>query len=326
MKVTGIQVMENLNEDADVLSVYFDDDTVAYMFYKYADAMAFVNKEVIVTFRSDMYKGSIVQVINTLTEVVVVHTVESEDNIKLFSEDVDNHSNVVFSDLDDGAYVMNAVMYCVDQTFESSPRASWAELTVRDSRFKVRKLRLFEYDNKANFKGKYIKCDIRKNQYGLNTQVIATDSTVPAETPDVAICRQYCERYFAEREDINTMLQKLNFWEVASTTVDVVTGGSIVVLAYELKLLSAYKDMLPGVNYDVVDAALLLTHMSAIKDKDDVSPELRAIIVASNHVLNNRPAIFKIIDNYDNDVMPIEKSVFKQVRSSARILLGNRYD
>lgn len=326
MIVTGISVLESLNEEADVLEVIFDDNTTAYMFFKYADAMHYLNKDVIVSFRSDLYKGNIVTVVNTLTEAVTVHTVESEDNIKLFSEDIDNHSNVVFSDMQDGAFIMNAVMYCVDQTFESSSKAVWAELTVRDSRFKVRKLRLFEYDSHLSLRGKYIKCDVRKNKYGLTTSAIATDSEVPAETPDVAICRRYCSEYFSNREDVQELLNQTNFWNIASIHVDTVTGGALMCLAYELKLLSAYKDMLPGLMYEVLDVALLLTHMNALRDEDDVSPEMRAIITASNHRLDNRPSIFKIIDGYDNDVLTKEKEVFSTIRKSARELLRSRYD
>ena len=326
MKVTGITVLDTLNADADVLTVEFDDGTSALMFYKYADALPFLNKEVVVDFRQDLYKGQIVDVVNTFTTAAVVHTLTSDDNIKLYSDAKDNHSNVTFADLDNGETMFNAVMYCVNQTLESSDKAVWAELTVRDSQFKVRKLRLFDPDRSLTFKGKYIICDIRKNQYGLSTTDIRTDDTVAYETPDVAICRDYCIKYFAGRDSINAMLDKTQFWEYASNHVNVVTGGDIVQLAYELRLLSTYKDMLPGLMYDALDLSLLLMHMGVKYDEDQMSPELRAVITASNHPVDLRRQAMYILDGFDNDVLAVEKRIFKAIRKQAIEMLALRYD
>ena len=294
MKVTGITVQDTLNADADVLTVEFDDGTSALMFYKYADALPFLNKEVVVDFRQDLYKGQIVDVVNTFTTAAVVHTLSSE--------------------------------YCVNQTLESSDKAVWAELTVRDSQFKVRKLRLFDPDRSLTFKGKYIICDIRKNQYGLSTTDIRTDDTVAYETPDVAICRDYCIKYFAGRDSINAMLDKIQFWEYAYTHVNIITGGDLVQLAYELRLLSAYKDMLPGLTYDALDLALLLMHTGVKYEEDQMSPELRAVFTASNHPVDMRRQAMYILDGFDNDLFVAEKRIFKTIRKQANEMLALRYD
>lgn len=327
MVVTGIEILDNLNLDADVLLVSFDDDTQAYMFYKYADAMKFVNQDVIVTFREDMYKGEVVSVVNTFTETTRVHTLESDDNIKLYSEDVDNHSNVVFADLEDGSTMIDAIMFCTECSYESSNRASWVELTVRDSRFKLKKLRLFDYDNaNANLKGRYIKCDIRKNKYGLSSNAIIPDDTLPLETPDVAICRNYVMSYFQNRQSIRDMLEKMDFWDKCSCYVSGCAGGEYVSLAYELRTLSTYKDMLPGLNYDALDLALLATHMFVTKEDDDMSHELRGIIALSSNPVDYRLQAMKIIDGEKNDTLSAEKALFKNIRETASQLIGIRYD
>lgn len=325
MKLTSIEIVDGFDDEYDALMVGFDDGTSAYMFYKYADAMTFLNKDVIVSFRKDLYKGSVVDVVNTFTEVSVVHTLDSDDNIKLYSNAVDNHSNVTFEDMEDGCHMLNAVMYCLDQRYEGSSRATWLELTVRDSKFKVRSLRLFDYDRTVSFKGKYIKCDIRKNKYGLNTDVIMTDDTVPAELPDVAICRDYCMKYFSGRSDMIDMLDKIDFWNQASTHIATVAGGELIKLAYELRLLNTYRDILPDVDFDSLDLALLLMHATVKVEEDDMSPALRAIITASNFVINNRLDAMKIIDGLDNDTRVTEKALFKDIRKQAEKLLERRY-
>lgn len=143
--------------------------------------MQYLNDEVIATFRQDMYNGTISKFVNTIAKVGVVHTLERSNNVKLYVDVTDNHSNIRFKEIEDGGTAVNAIVYVTDIRFDSSARAEWADLTVMDQARKIAQLRIFSPDSKIqDFKGRYVMCDIRKNRYGLSTDsVVTVDNAFP---------------------------------------------------------------------------------------------------------------------------------------------------
>ena len=170
---TSIEKLKEVSEDTDILRVVIDNDVKAYMIFNYAESLVFLNEEVIVSYRKDIYEGKIELFINTLTIPVKITTLDKDKGIKLFTEQSDNNSNVSFMDLAPGSNMLGAIMYCISSSYESSDRAVWLELKVRDKAGRVAKLRLFDPEfGVAKFDGMYIKASIKRNDYGLSTREI----------------------------------------------------------------------------------------------------------------------------------------------------------
>ena len=70
---TNIELLETVNVDTQILRVTLDGSTSALMVYDLAEAMKYLNKDVEVTYRKDIWNGNICDFINTLTEHAVVN-------------------------------------------------------------------------------------------------------------------------------------------------------------------------------------------------------------------------------------------------------------
>lgn len=330
MKVTEITVLENINETTDVLNVKFDDDSTALMFYKYADALKYINEDVYVEFREDIYKGNVTTFINTVTETLKVHTLDSAKNIKLYAETVDNQSNVVFQDMKDGDIKLNAVMYCTAQEFRSSERTNsyWVELTVRDSVFKLLKLRLFDYESRdSNFVNKYIRCDITKSMYGLSTTVIMLEPNQPEVPIEVELAVTYINDIIAEDSNVAEVYNTVDFIGNARKYNDPKGYGmSLVALAFELSLMKTYENLLPGCNWDLLRKALMLSHMYVCNGKSTLTRSLQNIVWVSKLPVTHRQEIIHIYDNNEDDTSTfIERDLFYLIKHNTEELMKVRY-
>lgn len=328
MKLVSLDVLEVISPETSVLQVKFDDGSEAIMFHDFSQIAPFLDKEVIVDFRNEFYKGHIVSVVNTLTEVAHVHVFDKEKDFKLFTDETDNYSNVVFKDIQDGTTIQNATMLCVSQSYESSARASWHELVIRDKMYKLSKLRLFDYDNsQADFTGRYIKCALRKNKYGYTTQDIYFDETIPAAIPDTALAVGYIQNVLQDREDIKRMFDDRGFYKCIIEYIDKFAGAEAITLAYELKLLTAYQDMLPDILFDALMLAVIIPHLHVTVPVNIYSSELRGIIIVTNYELKYRKEATLICDENSNcPELVREKALYKSIRETAAKLLEVRYE
>ena len=87
---TGITLVETLASGDELLKVVIDNTTEAFWFYRYADAVKYLNEEVIVEYRKDVYKGQLCQFIATFVRPTVIQTLSATDNIKLYCDQEDN--------------------------------------------------------------------------------------------------------------------------------------------------------------------------------------------------------------------------------------------
>ena len=131
--VAEITKIKEIN-GTDLLKVKVNEEsgavTEAFWFYNYSDAITYLDKDVIVDYRSEMIDGNIVQAINTFTVPTQINTLTRSTNIKLFSEAEYNFATVSFRDVSDGEVLPNAIVYCVKQEQKSSPKAIWMEFII----------------------------------------------------------------------------------------------------------------------------------------------------------------------------------------------------
>lgn len=323
---TSIVRMKEVSEDTDILRVEIDNDVKAYMIFNYAESLVFLNKEVIVSYRKDIYEGKIELFINTLTIPVKVTTLDREAGIKLFTDQSDNNSNVSFMDLAPGSTMLGAVMYCISSSYESSDRAVWMELKVRDRAGRVAKLRLFDPEfGVAKFDGMYIKANIKRNDYGLNTKEISLMDLEFPPNPEIQIARTYIENYFIGDADMLAVLQRTKLLDFMQDYVELELGYALLRAAIQLDILSELRNVFNEVNFKAISYAIMMQYGYITKASlAQYSASLRAITFTLQQNLPSDVAalVLMILDEGEPDGKPVpEKAIFNRVLSLANEII-----
>lgn len=323
---TSIVRMKEVSEDTDILRVEIDNDVKAYMIFNYAESLVFLNKEVIVSYRKDIYEGKIELFINTLTIPVKVTTLDREAGIKLFTDQSDNNSNVSFMDLAPGSTMLGAVMYCISSSYESSDRAVWMELKVRDRAGRVAKLRLFDPESGvAKFDGMYIKANIKRNDYGLNTKEISLMDLEFPPNPEIQIARTYIENYFIGDADMLAVLQRTKLLDFMQDYVELELGYALLRAAIQLDILSELRNVFNEVNFKAISYAIMMQYGYITKASlAQYSASLRAITFTLQQNLPSDVAalVLMILDEGEPDGKPVpEKAIFNRVLSLANEII-----
>lgn len=264
-KVTSITPIERVNSEAFLYEVSFSDATSALMLCREGDAMQYLNQEVEVDFRDDMHKGTIRAFVNTIAQRVVVNTLSRQNNLKLFSETFDPASNVVFKDINIGDTVRNAIVYCNKVTFDSSLKADWIDLSVCDKYRRTAHIRIFSPDTtNINFAGRYIKCDLRKNKYGLSTQdILCCEGELPPN-PEVDIAETYIQQTFSSDAKMTEMFDKSNLIPFLKEYIGFERGSLLLTAAMEIDIARELANVTPAVNVDDLAKAFICDKLWAL--------------------------------------------------------------
>ena len=290
MKLTKIELLESYATEQQLMRLTFDEGKdSAYIIWSHANLVQYLNDEVIATFRQDMYNGSIAKFVNTIAKVGVVHTLERSNNVKLYVDVTDNHSNIRFKEIEDGGTAVNAIVYVTDIRFDSSARAEWADLTVMDQARKIAQLRIFSPDSKIqDFKGRYVMCDIRKNRYGLSTDSVVTVDNAFPFSPEVEISERFLMDAFAEDADILTLLAETKFADFAKKVVDLEPGYILVRLAIELDVASELANLVKEVDVDLIKRCLLIEKFNVFQQTSPYRNDIVTFVTASRYKFDHK--------------------------------------
>lgn len=323
---TSIVKMKEISEDTDILRVEIDNDIKAYMIFNYAESLMFLNEEVIVSYRKDIYEGKIETFINTLTIPVKVTTLDKDTSIKLYTNQSDNNSNVSFMDLAPGSNMLGAIMYCIASSYESSDRAVWMELKVRDRAGRVAKLRLFDPEiGVAKFDGMYIKANIKRNDYGLSTKEIRPMDLEFPPNPEVQIARTYIENYFANDQDMSTLFQRTKLLDHMQDYIELELGYALIRAAIQLDILAELRNVFNEVDFKAISYAIMMQYGYITKASlVQYSASLRAITFSmqQNLPVDVASLVLMILDEGDPEgkIVP-EKAIFKKVLNLANEII-----
>ncbi len=297
MTLTKVDLVKHLQQELDLCRLEFDNGSdSAYIIWNHTNMVTYLGGEVICTFRQDMLDGTVQKFVNTLARVGVVHTLEREDNIKLYVDKVDNHCTICFRDIAEGHTAQRATVYVVNVEQDSSARATWWDLTVQDRDRRIAKLRLFNPEGSdSDYKGRYILCDIRRNKYGFSTDGIVTVDSTFSYSPEVEIAADFVLKTFAEDTDIVHALQRTNFIETAKRLVTEEPGYILVRLAMELDIANEMANLLGEVDIKVVKRALLLDKFWLLSSASPFSREIVGYAMAQNaRIPNVKPALLTL--------------------------------
>ncbi len=324
MICTNVKRIESL-ADTDVLEVTIDDTETALWIYPMTDAIQYVGKEVIVSYRNDMYKGNVRQFINTFVEPCKVSVLDRKEGIRLYAEFVDNYSNISFHDIGIGETKNGCIVYCVSQRFETSERAVWITLTVRDKLFRVSRLRLFNYDVKADFTGKYVMCAITRNEYGLRTDMIAPAQGECPDNYEISIAHDYVLSYFADDDTAKALLNGSGLLHKLQEHMDIEKGYLLVRLAVELSLCDSLYNVTNSVDIEAISHTLLADKLFVLKPQSKLSSDARNIILASGVKWKNAVVVMGLLDGSSDLELP-ERAVYYGIKAMAEsVIRANKF-
>lgn len=323
MKLTKIELLESYATEQQLMRLTFDEGKdSAYIIWSHANLVQYLNDEVIATFRQDMYNGTISKFVNTIAKVGVVHTLERSNNVKLYVDVTDNHSNIRFKEIEDGGTAVNAIVYVTDIRFDSSTRAEWADLTVMDQARKIAQLRIFSPDSKIqDFKGRYVMCDIRKNRYGLSTDSVVTVDNAFPFSPEVEISERFLMDAFAEDADILTLLAETKFADFAKKVVDLEPGYILVRLAIELDVASELANLVKEVDVDLIKRCLLIEKFNVFQQTSPYRNDIVTFVTASRYKFDHKNEVLLTLYS-DEEKFSMERVVLKQVREMADTIIN----
>lgn len=323
MKLTKIELLESYATEQQLMRLTFDEGKdSAYIIWSHANLVQYLNDEVIATFRQDMYNGSIAKFVNTIAKVGVVHTLERSNNVKLYVDVTDNHSNIRFKEIEDGGTAVNAIVYVTDIRFDSSARVEWADLTVMDQARKIAQLRIFSPDSKIqDFKGRYVMCDIRKNRYGLSTDSVVTVDNAFPFSPEVEISERFLMDAFAEDADILTLLAETKFADFAKKVVDLEPGYILVRLAIELDVASELANLVKEVDVDLIKRCLLIEKFNVFQQTSPYRNDIVTFVTASRYKFDHKNEVLLTLYS-DEEKFSMERGVLKQVREMADTIIN----
>lgn len=322
-KCTSITKIDTLSNGTDVLNVTIDDVTSALWFYDYAEALKYVGQDVIVEYRQDVYNGALQLFIATFVIPTVVQTLDKQDNIKLFCDQVDNFSNLSFNEIEIGETRQGCIVYCTACEFKSSNAAVWQELTIRDRSMHTAKLRLFDYDNKAaDFAGQYIMTELSRNKYGFQSELINPVNGECPPNPEIAIAIQFIHNYFCDDEVSMSYIENTKVLDFLKDVIDYEKGYGLMRLAMELSIVDSMQNVSRDVDYSAIGRALLASR-GHVCSKSVLSPTFNNMVVAHKYMWDNRKKVLQLLDENLEEKVP-EYAIMQHIKSMVSAILDVR--
>lgn len=320
MICTDIKKIDSLQDGSDVLEVTIDNMTNALWIYPMADAVPYIGKEVIVSYRNDMYLGQIRPFVNTFVLPCKVSTLDKKDGIKLYANATDNFSNMSFNDIACGETKNGCIVYCISQKFETSEKSVWVTLLVRDKMFRVAKLRLFHYDKSIDFSGSYIICAMTRNDYGFKTDMVAPAVGECPDNYEIKIAEEFILNYFAGDDAAMQYITKMHLIAYMKDYMDVEKGYIVVRLAQELSLCDALYNITNGVDIKAISHALLADKSFVRNPKSVLSESARNVHAALGHAWPAPEIVLTLLDASCANA-PGEKDIYLSIKSTVNNII-----
>lgn len=318
-----VRKLESL-QNMDVLLVHFSDGTDAHWCYDYGRAMEYVGQEVIVDFRSDMYKGQIVTMINTFVMPSKVNTIDKHENVRLFCDQEDNQANLSFNEIADGETKVGCLFYCVAQEKKTSSSASWTEYIIRDKLLRTMKLRVFDDVNPdAVLAGGYCMAALTRSKYGLQAKEIFPANGQCVRNKEIDIAIDFVRNYFLTDEPAQTFMTATGFIAKMEEVIDYEKGYGLVRLAMELSMCEQLNNITNNLDVKLIEHAILLSYAHNCVEMT-FSPEVRNIIVGIRYKWPNNQKLMAVLDPGEIEKRPDEYGILKSIQSTVNTILETK--
>lgn len=317
---TSIEKHGVLSDGTDVLKVTIDDTIEALWCYSYADALQFLNQEVIVEYFLNIYEGTPQQFIKSFIVPRNINVIEKQTTHKLFTNDEDNASNVEFRDIDPGVTQSACIVFCVSQEVKSSPNAIWVELRIRDKTRRVSTTKIFDVEStKIDFTGKYVLLDLTNNPpYGFRTQQAVPYNGAESVNPEITVAKEFVSNFFINDPVANTYISSTKLLDKLDEAIDYEKGYAVVRLAQELCLAEQLYNMTQDINVSAIIHAILASYGHYTVD-NILSADTRNILVALNYKWPDSAIFYGLLDKVD--CPPQEYTIYRNIKNTVNDIL-----
>ena len=322
--VNSITLIESINSESNVYLAEFDNGTSAYWIAAPNDPQKFLNQEVEVQIKKDMYQGKVEDFVANIAEQRVVNTIRRGKTFKLFAENTDSKANIALKDIEIGDSKMNCIVYCTKMRYDASAKADWINLTVSDMFRRVGTLRIFSPDVRGvNYAGKYIKCDIRRNKYGLSTDAIYILDEEYSPNPELDLAEQYILDQFATDKNFSKFLDDTNILAYLRAHVGYEAGSLLLDAAVAIDIAQEMSNVTPGLNIDAIKQAFILDKSWALANADRYSKEFLTVYNSVKYKSLINSGVVSIIDNQSPIPAP-EREIYKSIKALVRAVVKAR--
>lgn len=322
-KCTDIVLLEQIPGVGDVLDVTINNNTHALWFFPYADSLKYLDKEVIVEYRKDIYKGELRDFIATFTIPTMVATLDKKDNFKLYLEQEDNQASLSFNEIEDGSTAYNCTVFCTAQEFKSSKNAAWMQLTIRDKSMHTAPLRIFDYENnKAELAGKYINTELTRTQWGFQSEKAVPINREILPNPEIDIAKQYILNFFANDPISYVFINKSVVLDFLSNVVDYEEGYGLVRLAMELAMVDNLNNITKDIDVVTIGQALLASRAYTCRESV-LSHSVNNIVISMQYQWPKKQLLLQLLDDSLVD-KPKEYYVMKSIQETVDTILQVR--
>ena len=325
---TSIELVENLNSTEDLMKVTIDNSVEAFWIFSYSESLKYLNQEVIVEYRKDIYKGELKPFISTFVIPTTIQTIDKKENIRLYTDQVDNNSNVSFSEIELGETRKGCIVYCTASEFKSSANAIWQELIIRDKSMHTAKLRVFDYSNKsAKFAGQYIMTELSKSKFGFQSEIVTpTPGNVPPN-PEIELAITFIKSYFCNNVVAMDFITKTNLFDVLKEVIDYEKGYSLMRLAMELSMTDNLYNISKELDIATIAEALLCSYGYHTRDSV-LSKSVNNVTIAMGYHWEKRGLIGQLLDTALEEKPPewlVMNSIQNTVASILEVRKGSTY-
>ena len=326
--VSSLQKIEYLDEQTDVCKIAFNNGEIeAYIFGSYDELITYLGKDVIVTFRQDIYQGNIVQAVNNLALPIKVNTVEKTSDVKLCVDYTDETCNVCFQDIEVGTTVKDAIVLCQSYEYNSSEKATWVEMRCTDRMGRSAIVRQFSYDEKdKNFAGKYVTTSLRRNKYGFNAgDVIYALDTIPNLNPEIDVCEKYIMERIVDDAELLDYVATSRIFEHMRNYVDKERGYLICRTAYEIMYLTDTNDIYPNLDIKLLVLTAILDKAFCMSPDSDLSRSIVNIVLLARYKFTDKKKLNLMLDS-EPKVISKEKEVYEGIKAFVDNIINAKKD
>lgn len=323
MKCTGVKKIDSV-ANTDMLLITIDDREESLWLFPYAEALQYLNQDVIVDYRNDIYKGEVRRFIATFCIPTVVTTLDRHNNFKLFIEQIDNHSNVSFSDIANGETMYSAKVYCIKSEYKSSAKAVWMELLIRDKSMHVGKLRIFNYDKKdLDFSGTYVLTDLSRDEFGFKaTGMVMSLGIDGVPNPEVALATEFITNFFMDDKSARKYMETTDIINHLKSHIDYEAGYGLMRLAMELSMAENLYNIANEIDIKAITHALLASYGYVIRESV-VSRSVNNVMIALRTTWDNHPLVIQLLDEALEE-KPNEAVVMQNIKNTVSDILSIR--
>lgn len=272
--------LESISESADMLYVTLESTEKYYLVGNFTETLALAGLEVEFQIVRDIYKGQTVEMITSITQFCKINTVDVNTTYKLYNDETDSQSSIIFRDIKMGETIKNAIVRVLDVQYGSTPKCTFNDYTIVDKLGHRRRARLFSPDmsfDTSIFKQKYVQCTLTLTKFGFNTEEVKiVTGLVDYEDTEVALAKSAIQGYTGTDDDLTKVMKDMNLLDTLELEV-------IKLLARELTIVASMHNITSAIDTRTLNRAFIFDKLHHVVKESRYQPRTTNILILNKY-------------------------------------------